>query len=246
MTYVDLSAQSAAAGGSPSLGGYLATPSGAGPFPAVLMIHEAFGLNDQIRAHADRLARAGYLTLAVDLFSDGGALRCLVSTMRSMMTGSGRVFTDLATARTWLATSPLSTGKTGVIGFCMGGGFALLLAMTGQYQASAPFYGMAPKQMPRSCPVVGSYGGKDLVLKSAPARLERNLTELGVPHDVKVYPEVGHSFYTKPANRVMELVGPYTPLRLGYHEPSAKDARERVVAFFRQHLDAQPADDPQS
>jgi carboxymethylenebutenolidase len=133
-----------------------------------------------------------------------------------------------------------------VIGFCMGGGFALLLAMTGQYQASAPFYGMAPKQMPRSCPVVASYGGKDLGLKSAPATLERNLTELGVPHDVKVYPEVGHSFYTKPANRVMELVGPYTPLRLGYHEPSAKDARERVVAFFRQHLDAQPADDQRS
>ena len=103
MTYVDLSAESAAAGGSPSLGGYLATPSGAGPFPAVLMIHEAFGLNDLIRGHADRLARAGYLTLAVDLFSDGGARRCLVSTMRSMITGSGRAFTDLATARTWLA-----------------------------------------------------------------------------------------------------------------------------------------------
>ncbi len=82
MTYVDLTAESAAAGGSPVLGGYLAVPSGPGPFPGVVMIHEAFGLNDTIRRHADRLARAGYLTLAVDLFSDGGTRRCLVSTMR--------------------------------------------------------------------------------------------------------------------------------------------------------------------
>lgn len=75
MTYVDLSAQYVAAAGSPSLGGYLATPSGQGPFPAVLVMHEAFGLNDLVRGHADRMARAGYLTLAVDLFSDGGPRR---------------------------------------------------------------------------------------------------------------------------------------------------------------------------
>ena len=111
MTYLDLSTQSAASGGSPSLGGYLATPAGPGPFPAVLMIHEAFGLNDLVRGHADRLASAGYLTLAVDLFSDGGPRRCLVSTMRSMLRGSGRPFTDLSTARKWLANSPLSTAK---------------------------------------------------------------------------------------------------------------------------------------
>ncbi|GAC1484116.1 MAG: hypothetical protein NVS1B16_13650 [Pseudarthrobacter sp.] len=171
MTYVDLSAQSAAAGGSPSLGGYLATPSGPGPFPAVLMIHEAFGLTDQIRAHADRLARAGHLTLAVDLFSDGGARRCLVSTMRSMMTGSGRVFTDLATARAWLAESPLSTGKTGVIGFCMGGGFALLVARDG-FDAASVNYGRLPGDVEGAlrgaCPIVANFGGKDKPLSLDP------------------------------------------------------------------------------
>lgn len=82
MTHVDLSRASAAAGGSLSLGGYLATPEGAGPFPGVVLIHEAFGLNDQMRRHADRLALAGYLTLAVDLFSDGGPRRCLVGTLK--------------------------------------------------------------------------------------------------------------------------------------------------------------------
>ncbi len=87
---------SAAAGGSPVLRGYLATPEGEGPFPAVLMVHEAFGLDDITVRHADRMAAAGYLTLAVDLFSDGGARRCLVATMRALSAGEGRAFTDLA------------------------------------------------------------------------------------------------------------------------------------------------------
>ena len=92
MTNVDLSAECNAAGGSLNLRGYLASPPGQGPFPAVVMIHEAFGLDDMTRRHADRLARAGYLTLAVDLFSDGGGKRCLVATMgqapRSASSGS--------------------------------------------------------------------------------------------------------------------------------------------------------------
>jgi carboxymethylenebutenolidase len=84
---------------------------------------------------------------------------------------------------------------------------------------------------------VASYGGRDRSLKGSPAKLERNLTQLGVPHDVKVYPEAGHSFYTHAPNRVAQLIGPFTPVRAQYHEPSARDARKRVVAFFRQHLD---------
>ena len=102
---VDLSKASIAAGRSPRLLGYLAEPEGEGPFPAVLMIHEAFGLDDITVRHAKRMAAAGYLTLAVDLFSDGGTRRCLVSTMRALSAGQGRAFTDLATARQWLLDS---------------------------------------------------------------------------------------------------------------------------------------------
>ena len=99
MTIIDLSGAGTAPTNAGNLRGYLAEPAGTGPFPAVLMIHEAFGLNDIARRQADRLAAAGYLTLAVDLFSDGGSRRCLVSTMRSMLSGSGKAFTDLAIAQ---------------------------------------------------------------------------------------------------------------------------------------------------
>ena len=239
MTYVDLSAESAAAGGSPSLGGYLATPAGAGPFPAVLMIHAAFGLNDSIRGHADRLARAGYLTLAVDLFSDGGARRCLVSTMRSMMTGSGRVFTDLATARTWLAKSPQSTGKTGVIGFCMGGGFALLVARDG-FDAASVNYGRLPRDLEGAlrgaCPIVANFGAKDTTLKGAARRLETALDNLGIENDVKEFPTAGHAFLNEtdlgPAvlRPLMRVMG------IGPDPESAPEAWQRIEDHFARHL----------
>lgn len=239
MAYADLSAESTAAGGSPSLGGYLATPPGPGPFPAVVMIHEAFGLNDMTRRHADRLASAGYLTLALDLFSDGGPRRCLVSTMRSMLTGSGRPFTDLATARKWLANSPLSTGKTGVIGFCMGGGFALLVARDG-FDAASVNYGRLPRDLEGAlrgaCPIVANFGGKDSTLKGAAQRLETALSNLGIEHSVKEFPTAGHAFLNdadlgpavfRPLMRVMGI---------GPDPAAAPEAWQRIEDHFSRYL----------
>jgi len=239
MTHIDLSAESAAAGGSPSLGGYLATPSGTGPFPAVVMIHEAFGLDDMTRRHADRLASAGYLTLALDLFSDGGPRRCLVSTMRSMIRGSGRPFTDLATARQWLANSPKSNGKTGVIGFCMGGGFALLVARDG-FDAASVNYGRLPGDLEGAlrgaCPIVANFGGKDTTLKGAARKLEAALTNLGIEHSVKEFPTAGHAFLNdadlgpavfRPLMRVMGI---------GPDPESAPEAWQRIEDHFARYL----------
>ena len=239
MTHVDLSQASAAAGGSLNLGGYLATPEGAGPFPAVVMIHEAFGLNGQMRRHADRLAEAGYLTLAVDLFSDGGPRRCLVSTMGSMITGEGRVFTDLATARTWLRDSDLSTGKTGVIGFCMGGGFALLAANDG-FDAASVNYGRLPRDLGSAlrgaCPVVANYGGRDRTLKGAAARLEAALDSLGVEHDVKEFPTAGHSFLNAEEEGPRALRPLMRVLGIGPDLQSAPEAWRRIEEHFAKHL----------
>ena len=121
MTDIDLSDLAADRDGSQPLRGYLASPPGTGPWPAVVMIHEIFGLDDVMRGHADRLAGFGYLTLAVDLFSAGSTARCLVATMTAMMRGRGRAFADISAAHDYLAGSPDCTGKIGVIGFCIGG-----------------------------------------------------------------------------------------------------------------------------
>ncbi len=197
MTEIDLSDLAAGRGGSRPLRGYLASPAGTGPWPAVVMIHEIFGLDDVMRRHADRLAGLGYLTLAVDLFSAGGARRCLVSTMRTMIRGHGRAFADISVARDYLAGSGEGTGKIGVIGFCLGGGFALLSAGDG-YEAAAVNYGPLPRQLDHAldgaCPIVGSYGGRDRSLRGAAGRLDAALDKAGVTHDVKEYPAAGHAF----------------------------------------------------
>jgi carboxymethylenebutenolidase len=161
VTDIDLSDLAADGGGSRKLRGYLARPAGTAPWPALVMIHEIFGLDDVMRRHADHLAGLGYLTLAVDLFSAGGTTRCLVATMTAMSRGHGRAFADIGAARDYLDTSSDCTGKIGVIGFCMGGGFALLSASDG-YDAAAVNYGQLPSDLDETlsgaCPIVGSYG----------------------------------------------------------------------------------------
>ena len=227
------------AGGSADLRGYLAKPLGEGPWPGVVAIHEALGLNDIVRRQADRLAGAGYLTLAPDLFSDGGAARCLVGTFRAMFRGTGKPIADIEAARQHLLADDRCTGKVGIIGFCMGGGFALVTANTG-FDAAAPNYGLLPRKLPGAlegaCPIVASYGGKDVALRGAARKLETTLTELGVEHDVKEYPSAGHSFLND------EYVGPamlHAIQRIGNVGPdpiAAPDAWQRIEQFFGEHL----------
>jgi carboxymethylenebutenolidase len=191
-----------------------------------------------MRGHADRLAKAGYLTLAPDLYSQGGARKCLVSTVRAMLSGKGRAFADLEAARKWLAGSPNCTGRVGAIGFCMGGGFALLTVHS--HDAVAANYGFLPKNvdeiMADACPVVASYGALDRPLRSAPAKLETALTKAGVLHDVKQYPKAGHSFLNEEEGGLRWLRPLLRAQHSGPEPESAADSWRRIEAFFAEHL----------
>ncbi len=145
------------------LRGVLAVPSGVGPFPAVVMVHEVFGIDESMRSQITRMASAGYLVLMPDLFSRGGMRKCLKATFRALVDGTGQAYVDVEAAKQLLLSRADCTGKIGVVGFCMGGGFALQLVSRG-YDAAAVNYGQAAKdldaQLVGSCPIVASFGGK--------------------------------------------------------------------------------------
>jgi len=226
-------------GGSADLRGYLATPSGEGPWPGVVAIHEMFGLDDQFRRHCDRLAAGGYLTLGLNLFSDGGPRRCIVTTMRALFRGKGKPVADIDAGRRYLTESADSTGKVGIIGFCMGGGFALLCAPRG-FDVAAANYGQAPahaaEHFQDACPVVASYGGRDPVMMGQAKRVEKGLRAAGVTHDLKVYSGAGHSFLNDEMTGPRALQPIERVLNVGPRPEAAKDAWARIDKYFDTYL----------
>jgi carboxymethylenebutenolidase len=220
-----------------SLKAYLSTPtSGSGPWPGVVVIHDAFGLSKVTRGHADRLAGYGYVALAPDLYTRGGMRRCVKATFQAMRGGSGQAFDDIETCRAWLMARDDCADRVGIIGFCMGGGFALMTAARG-FQVAAPNYGMLPKDLSAldgACLIVASYGAKDRQLKNAATKLESALSARQIDYDIKEYSDAGHSFMDQFS------AGPLTPvlrvMGMGYNEAAAADAWNRIEAFFAEHL----------
>ena len=221
-----------------SLPGYLVVPTGLGPWPAVVVLHEVFGLNDDIRRIADRFAASGYLAFAPALFQRGTKPFCIASAFRALATGSGSAVDDIVAAAAALRADDRTTGKVGSAGFCMGGGFCLLLADRGVFDATAPNYGPFPPATgvpTRSCPIVASYGARDPLLPGAAAKLEKGLAPSAVARDIKEYEGVGHSFMNDwgtpgPVRLVERIAG------LHHSSPQAEDAWQRILTFFDAHL----------
>ena len=211
-------------------GGYLATPDGEGPHPGVVVIHEAYGLNDNIKDITRRFAEAGYVALAVDMFAGRNRAVCMARYMTGMLVGSVNRYgiDDLKAALTYLAKNPaVDAQRVGAIGFCMGGGFAIAWACTdSRLKAIAPFYGANPRPreaMSRVCPVVGSYPEKDFTAGAGRA-LEKALDRNGITRDIKIYPGAAHSFFND-AGR-------------SYDNAAAEDSWRRVLSFFGEQLSA--------
>ena len=223
---------------------YLASPEGAGPWPGAVVVQEALGMSDDLRAQADRLAGAGYLAIVPDLYGRGGTrIGCMVSAFRQLGARSGAVFDDIGAARAFLAAFPDCTGRIGLVGFSLGGSLGLICAARPGFAAASINYAQVPKDAPvlltGSCPIVASYGGRDRLFASMPGKLSEALDGAGVPHDVKVYPEAGHSFMSRGGGAAYSVIKALssTSSRIGYHAEAAQDSWRRILAFFGEHLE---------
>lgn len=203
--------------------------------PAVLVIHEVFGLNDHIKSIADRFAREGYNALAPNLFvraaapppkdaSDIPALRKAVSSIPNDV-----AIKDMQAGLDYMKTIKGLRPRFASIGFCMGGGFSYQLAThTHDLAGAAIFYGKTPIELvPQvSCPLMGSFGALDNGIPPEKLKeFEEALKQAGKQIDLKIYPNAKHGFFndTRPE---------------AYNAEAAADAWQRTLRFFRERLGA--------
>lgn len=220
--------------------GYLARPrTSSGPFPAVVLIHEWWGLNDNIRAMARRFADAGYVALAVDLYEGETAERPerARSLMQQAMERTDRLERNIEQAFYYLDVMP-STNRIGSVGWCFGGGWSLRTALMfpQELDASVIYYGEletdADRLAPLDVPILGLFGSEDRVVSTDTVReFGQALTELEKPHEIQIYEGAGHAF----AN----------PSGENYETGTAARAWARTTAFLNRYLkkgDSESAD----
>ena len=211
--------------------GVLVTPEGKGPFPAVVVIQEWWGLNDWVKEQARGLAKEGYVALAVDLYRGKAATQQEDAHQLMMGLPPDRAMRDLRSAYAFLqGRADVKKDRIGAVGWCMGGRYSLALATEeAGLGAVVAYYGAPPTDQMAigriKAPVLGNYGGEDKGPSPDQVRLFEDLMKkAGKPVDIKIYPGAGHAF----AN----VNNPWG----GYRKEAAEDAWARTTAFLAKHL----------
>jgi carboxymethylenebutenolidase len=209
--------------------GYLVAPSGKGPFPAVLVVHENRGLNPYIEDVARRAAVEGFLAFAPDGLWPVGGYPGNDDDGRQLQASldQAKLRTDLLNGARFVKSHKLSSGKLGVTGFCYGGGVVnyLATALGGDMHAGAPYYGAAAAtaEVPKiKAPLLIHYAETDERINAMWPEYESALRKSNVPHEMHKYPGTQHGFHNNSTPR--------------YSEPAAKLSWERTVAHFKKNL----------
>ncbi len=209
---------------------YLSVPEGAGPFPAVMVIHEWWGLNDWVRTAAARLAGEGYVTLAIDLYR--GHVAASADEAHELMRGvpEDRAARDLRAGFGYLkGMKNVKPDKIGSVGWCMGGGYSLQAAVSiPELSATVVCYGRLVTDSAAIAgirsPLLGIFGAQDRGIPEASVReFERTGRGLGKDVSMNIYPEAGHAFMN-PGNEG------------GFREKDAEDAWRKIITFFNMKL----------
>jgi len=216
--------------GDETVKGVMYAPSGKGPFPALIVVHEWYGLNDWVKQQASELADQGYVTLAIDLYR--GHVATNSDEAHELMRGlpEDRAGRDLEAAFQYLASQKtVDAKKIGSIGWCMGGGYALQAALVEpKLKAAVINYGRLvsePASVQKiNAAVLGIFGGQDrgIPVENVKA-FEAEMKKQGKTIEIHIYPDAGHAF-ENPNNKS------------GYRAADAKDAREKTLAFLQKNL----------
>jgi carboxymethylenebutenolidase len=211
--------------------GHLARPAGKGPWPTVIVIQEWWGLDAQTKSIADRFAEIGYLAFAPDLYH--GELAQLGdgdTAMKLVQKYAPSAATELAEMYDALQSHPDCNGKIGSVGFCFGGRMSLSLSILRPVDAVCTFYGGGMQTVfdqlrtKLKAPVLGLFGDHDQSIPAGTVQeFDTLLDEIGVEHEVIMYPNSGHAFFRDSDPNV-------------YIPEASKDAWERVTKFFKKNL----------
>ncbi len=216
--------------GDETVQGVLYSPEGKGPFPGIVVIHEWWGLNDWVKDQASKLADQGYVTLAIDLYR--GKVATTPEVAHELMRGvpNDRANRDLHAAVEFLKAQPsVKKDRIGAIGWCMGGGYSLDVALQEpDLAADVINYGHLATENSSlrkiNAPILGLFGGKDQGIPPADVNaFEKQMKALGKKVEVHIYPDTGHGFQN-PVNKD------------GYNQADAADAWKRISDFFAANL----------